>query len=344
MEIGVPWTFDDKAAVDSVVRRLATSLNLDAKSLMLELTLEEVDLSRFSADVDLDYSTGFPGASLRVVSSLFKGSGRIYRAGARATHQKAPSINNGYTDADEELYSQVIAGMTEKGSYSLPIYVKVGRPDTKGMSGLAAPSPERLLTQKVAESLQAIDTHIIRPEKLRTDVESINELVRLGVSKDLVLAVVDLISVENTDAKTKFFWARSHDTVPTSKKLPTEIEFPHQAKQLLEEAAKHFTAPEPVKRAFNGRIDGVLLDEGEGTLTVIVAVPRGKATDDPNSELNARVDVNVWVDGDSEMDRIYSLMRNRKRVTFTGTPEKIGSRRIIKDASYLEEIPTQTKM
>lgn len=343
-EIGVPFGHLDNFFSEAVIKRLAHWHKLEQRNLVDVLTHFTIDVSRFIADVPLDYSSGKPGAELRVVSHLFGGTGRIYRAAAHTSRSTTPVIGSSFSDLDDERYANAIAGMTEVGSYSLPIYVPVGKPDTDGSYGLAAPSESRRLTQTVATALRAIEQHVIEPHRFDVSEEVVREMVSQGVSKELLTAVSELIGVEGTDAKTRFAWAESHSKVPGADKLPTAVEIPHEARGLVDQVATLFRPTPKQPTNFVGKVRGLLLGESPDEIISVVAVPRQGSTEDPSAPLVGTIEVTHHEASEEFRDKLYQFMSEETFVQFSGTVKRISNRRHISDPRGFQQMPTQAEL
>lgn len=338
-KIGVPYDPIDKFALDGVVRRLAHWHDLDIATLQESIALFTVDVARFIADVPLQDFGGKFGAQLNIVSHLFGGTGRIYRAAARSSRTSADNAQ--YTEIDEETYGHAVAGMTEIGSYALPIYVSVGAPDDDGTLGIAAPSRNRMLSSTVATALKSIEDNIIKPSREDLSTELINHMSTQGVSKDLLSAVGELITVEGTDAKTTFNWAGSHADVPGASALPTRVELPHEAKELIENATKKFRAAPPSPSTFAGEVRGIMLGDAPGQVKSVIAVPRKNQANNPDAPVHGMIEVTHDEASEEFRDNLYRYMKSGQRIRVTGQVEVISNRRHIFTPESFTPIATQ---
>lgn len=340
-EIGIPFGPLDDFSIESISKRLARWNGVNQSTLLDTLATYMVDVSRFIADVPLNYAAGKPGAELRIVSHLFGGTGKIFRAAARTSRSTTQVIGSNFNQLDETTFSNAIAGMTEIGSYALPVYVPVGSPDTDGSIGLAAPSQSRQLTSTVANALHAIEEHVITPAKMDVTDDVIREMVSKGVSKELLTAVSELITVDGTDAKTSFSWAPSHAQVPGASKLPTEVEIPHEARGLVDQVADRFKSSPQKRREFVGQVRGILLGETAEEVISIVAVPRAGSSNDESAPLSSTVEVTHRQVSDKFRDELYRFMSEGTKVEFTGVVEKVSNRRRISNPLNFRERPQQ---
>lgn len=329
--VGVPHSLEgDPEAADGIIRRLAHWSGIDAADLRDVVDLWGVDVSRFVADVPLESSFGRPGAKLSVVSHLFSGTGKIFRAAAHTSRIPKEVITN-FSPKDDDVLSHALAGMTEIGSYALPVYVPVGEPDLKGSLGIPGPSEARALTKTVASALQAVETHIIIPEALDLSREVILQMVNAGVSREFLSAISELLAVDQTDAKTMFSWASSHSTVPGSSDLPTQVLLPHEAREIIEITAKQFSVDTSTVEPFQGKIKGILYDKDKDTATTVMAVPRSSGEINEFTLFNTTVEVKHEGIDPERLDQFYEWMRNGALVYFNGRVLRESGSRIIEN-------------
>ena len=338
-KIGVPYDPIDKFALDGIVRRLAHWHDIDIATLQESIALFTVDVARFIADVPLQDFGGKRGAQLSIVSHLFSGTGRIYRAAARSSRTSASNAQ--YTAFDEETYGFAVAGMTEVGSYALPIYVAVGTPDDDGTLGIAAPSRNRKLSSTVAKALKSIEDHIIAPAREDLSTEVIDHMSSQGVSKDLLSAVAELIAVEGADAKTTFNWATSHAHVPGADSLPSKVELPHDAKELIENATKKFKVEPLNPSTFAGEVRGIMLGDAPGQIKSVLAVPHKNQADNPTARVHGTIEVTHDNASEEFRDNLYRYMKSGQRIKVTGRVEVVSNRRHIFQPKSFTPIATQ---
>lgn len=174
--------------------------------------------------------------------------------------------------------------------------------------------------------------------------EIVREMVSQGVSKELLTAVSELIAIEGTDAKTRFAWAESHSQVPGANALPTSVEIPHDARDLVEQVATRFRpAPKPPKK-FVGKVRGLLLSDSPDEIISVVAVPRSGSSEDLTAPLTGTIEITHRNASDEFRDDLYRLMNSASTVKFSGIVENISNRRRIFELTSFEEMPTQTKL
>lgn len=319
--IGIPWgVADDKTAFDGVVKRAAHWMGWDPRDVEHAIRMWNVDVTRIRSEyLDVDGVDFGVGAPLAIAGDLLSGAERIFRA-ATTTSISPRALIGGRHPADATaLFKRIRAGYTEHGSYVLPIYVPLDRPDTDG-SLIAVPSRRRDITQTVAESLAAIRRIIIEPNT-EPGEEEIRELVHIGVSREFISGVSQVVQ-SSDDAVTSFAWAASHATLPGARRdLPTEITIESAARVILERAAQRLKAPPSGTERLEGKIRGLAREEDGGTTVTLATTRNGR---------DARVDLQLGIVPDEEFDELLHWFGNGTKIATSGVVERLSGTLTVK--------------
>lgn len=320
--IGIPWgVIDDDIAFDGVIKRAAHWMGLDPRDIKDAIRMWNVDITRIRSeylDVDgLDFGIGAP---LSIAGDLLAGAEKIFRSAATTSISPRALIGGNHPTAATAIFDRIRAGYTEHGSYVLPIYVPLDRPGTDD-SLIPAPSQRRDITKTVAESLAAIKRIIIEPEK-EPSVNELRELVNIGVSREFIAGVGQVVQSKNSDdAVTSFAWAASHATVPGAHDLPTTITIESDAKDILERAAQRFTAPPTEPEYLKGKIRGIAREEDGGTTVTLATTRNGR---------DARVDLQFGVVPDKQFEQLLHWFGNATQIATSGIVERVSGTLTVK--------------
>ncbi|WP_165165260.1 hypothetical protein [Corynebacterium qintianiae] len=333
--VAIPFEFgNDEFAFHNAIEQVARFSEIKTSDLNRAIHQWNVDRTVFVAEVPLAYDYGAPTAELSEISQVFGGAGRIFTAAIDAVNSRLPKTFK---------TSDVRAGMTEVGSYALPIYVPLSDPH-RDDALIAAPAQERAITETVATALSAIKREIIDADNPEPSAEMIRDLQNHGVSADLLTGVSELMSSQENDAETTFQWAGSHAEFAEQQSLPTRVELPHEARDLVKSVARAFKTQLPKHQAFFGKIIGIMYSAGSATADTIMAVPRSNTQEaDARNELNGRVRVTHHLDTEDRLAQFYEWNRTGQIVEFGGVTTRVNSDRVIQSPTSFDARPMQTE-
>lgn len=318
-QVAVPKSFDDDPrALEATVERLAYWEQMSPDILRRSLLLWNVDVSEFRSNVGTDTDFGVSAAQLKVVNDLLSGADRIWRAVAHTALKQTAQVGN-LSAADEVRYESVMAGFTEKGSYKLPVYVKLGKPTVDNALPVIVPDEKRVMTSSLAKALQAVNEFVIKPPTFNLQDDDLREMVNLGVSRELIVGIAEILSEGSNDATTEFEWAPSHSQTVGANSLPRHFEFSASCHDLLTETANRLTVQiEPEKNTFVGKLLGVEKEALDSDLyQITLAVPKNSERLNPDAEMNYKLQVSVS-EQDYDLRQIFNWLEQKTTVRVRG--------------------------
>lgn len=314
IRVGIPFQLsDDPVAYEGVVKRIASALNSDYRTIDAQIQHWNVDITRIRSQyIELDPEITF-GAPLSVVSTLLSGTRKIFQSAAFTARKKRAHIGSNLDKESRRRFESIRAGYTERGSYILPVYVPVTEPMAPE-EGIPVPSPERSLTRTVAQSIALVDKLIIQPEKVPTPSE-VRELIKAGVSKELLSGIEELVhGTQSGDSETTFEWAPSHAEVEPVKGLPERIVVPREAHELLSKASECFVTECPSSEFIEGTIRALARDD-DGRNTITLKTKRNGR--------EAHVDVKIGTVSDAHLDDLLKWFRDGTTLSCEGVIQRI---------------------
>lgn len=286
-KIGIVRNFDDDVhAQGGLVRRLADAHDRDAWEIQRELQFWGVDVTYVRAANDIVIADTIP---LTAGATMTESTRLMFRSAASAAVRLRPVIKGGYSRIGDEVADTVRMGHTIKGSYIIPVEVRVGDPepseeelseeDGQGpITGFdtAAPeveSMERRMTRTFAQAMAAVHQEIVERETLPRG-DALMRLVSQGVTAefvDAVARVLDHTAVAKLD--TTFAWAQSQ-TAP--KDVQAKVEIPSEAHDKLRRTGTELRSGKlPRREVFTGPVVRVSHEPEDRTTGFAIRTVRG---------------------------------------------------------------------
>lgn len=247
--VGLPYSLTpEKVEWADVLARVATAVGGPISALEERVARYRYDVTEFRVDGP-DWTHTVP---VEAGVNLFKTARQILRSSATTSRAPKAVIGSGYSDPGDRILQDARFGQTKEGSYIVPLMVPVA---TEAGSGAETQpelrqwaddhvfhatmeSPARRATRTMAESLDALWTEVLRPEKA-PGPSKVAELVMQGVSRELVSSLHDVVSqraVKQFDAK--FLWSEHPSLGRPS--VRSEFQLPSGAAGLLSQVARSF--------------------------------------------------------------------------------------------------------
>ncbi|WP_145961953.1 hypothetical protein [Rhodococcus ruber] len=245
---------DDETAYSGVVRRLAEAHQQAESAIDRALRLWDTDVTVLRAANDFVIVDTIP---LNAGAAMLESARLMFRSAATAAVKLRSEIAGSYSRIGDAVAESVRMGHTERGSYMIPVYVRLSEPEQpsdfegpfEGMElqTLGRPeSAERRMTRTFAEAMLALHTHVLTPEPLPRG-DQVMELVSAGVTREFVSAVTRVLDDDAvSEFETRFEWAPACSP-PAS--APTAVSVPADAKSKLVETSRRLKSAS--KREFN---------------------------------------------------------------------------------------------
>ena len=180
-----------------IIRRLAGVMHDEPSRLDAQARGWHRDETTFGANQEDGSDIGLDAGV-----ALFATARTAMRSSATTAFGSKPRIAGNWRLGGDRLANAARFGHTRVGSYVVPVYVDLDLidPSQPGQATLENEdeSPmireplQRIMTRTLAQSLAALDAKIIRPAR-QPSTEAIEAIVRTGVSRELVQAVVSLV-------------------------------------------------------------------------------------------------------------------------------------------------------
>ncbi|WP_151901674.1 hypothetical protein [Tsukamurella tyrosinosolvens] len=286
-KIGVVRNLDDDVdAQGGLVRRLADAHGRAAGELRRELQFWGVDVTYVRAANDIVIADTIP---LTAGATMTESTRLMFRSAASAAVRLRPVIKGGYSKIGDEVADTVRMGHTIKGSYIIPVEVRVGDPvpsdeelsDEQAQESItgfdtAAPeveSMERRMTRTFAQAMAAVHQEIVASEKLPRG-DALMRLVSQGVTAefvDAVARVLDHSAVAKLD--TTFAWAQSQ---AAPKDVLEKVEIPSEAHDKLRRTGTELRSGKvPRREVFTGPVVRVSHEPEDRTTGFAIRTVRG---------------------------------------------------------------------
>ncbi|AYF72534.1 hypothetical protein D7D52_00010 [Nocardia yunnanensis] len=242
-KVGIVRNLDnDESAQDGLVRRLADAHQRDTSDVRRELQFWGIDVTYVRAANDSVIADTIP---LSAGAAMTESARLMFRSAASAAVRLRPVIKGGYSKLGDSVADSVRMGHTIKGSYIIPVEIRVGDPDQP--DGELAPSMgqeaitgwevaetveslERRMTRTFAQAMAALHEEIVQQERLPRG-DSLMRLVSQGVTAEFVDAVgrvLDHSAVAQFD--TAFAWAQSQ---PAPRDVRDTVAIPSGAREKI---------------------------------------------------------------------------------------------------------------
>lgn len=308
---------------------LSTVLKVPAEEIVTEISLWDTDVFKFRLQGGGEFDRTIPLISL---ASLLTSIQRMMRVTSTTALGYRPWVNGNFRKIGDEIYRSMLAGHSEHGSYVIPVFNPVGRPDEIDadqpiLTGMEwedrdVDSLERRVSRGFSRSISAVVDYIIKPGQLPGSAE-MHEIQREGVTKELLSYLVDSVTAPSVHSlEVGYAWAQSQALIdlPTRPALiPSEA-----AEAMTEVASKLRIKIEDPKAFFTGQVTGIQRASADNKLIITIdTTNRGHKTQ-----------LQVFLP-ESEEDTATSWFRNRTIMTIYGKAERRnGSLYIYKPDEY----------
>ncbi|MBF6278558.1 MULTISPECIES: hypothetical protein [Nocardia] len=234
----------DSVAFSGVVQRLAAAHGTPADEVERKLRWWDTDVTMLRAAKDIVIADTIP---LTAGAVMVESARLMYRSSATAAVRLRSEISGGYSKFGDDISDTVRMGHTERGSYVIPVYVKLSDPEPVDddeqppLEGLerrsveTVESVERRMTRTFAQAMQAVHDHVVTPEHLPKADEVVG-LVSAGVTREFVSATGRVLAEDAVaEFETRFEWASSQ---PTPARIAKSVSVPAAAKEKLTETVR----------------------------------------------------------------------------------------------------------
>jgi hypothetical protein len=284
-KVGVVRNLDsDEQAQSGLIRRLADAHDRKASDVQRELQFWGIDVTYVRAANDVVIADTIP---LNAGAAMTESARLMFRSAASAALRLRPVIKGGYSKAGDAVADSVRMGHTIKGSYIIPVEVRVGEavpaddPDAEAdqeeLPGLetaaTVESLERRMTRTFAQAMAAVHEEIVQREKLPQG-DALLRLVSQGVTAefvDAVARVLDHSAVAQLD--TTFQWAQAQ---PAPRDVRETVAIPSAAKDKIRRTGVELRSGKvPRTEVFTGPVVRVTHEPEESTTSFAIRTFRG---------------------------------------------------------------------
>jgi DNA replication initiation complex subunit (GINS family) len=286
-KVGVVRNLDtDEQAGDGLVSRLADAHGREVPDVRRELQYWGIDVTYVRAANDVLIADTIP---LNAGAAMTESARLMFRSAASAALRLRPVIKGGYSKLGDAVADSVRMGHTIKGSYIIPVEVRVGDAepaedaesdkalDQEPLSGWEAAttveSLERRMTRTFAQAMAAVHEEIVQREKLPQG-EALLRLVSQGVTAefvDAVARVLDHSAVAQLD--TTFQWALAQ---PAPRDVRKTVAIPSAAKEKMRRTGVELRSGRlPRTEVFTGPVVRVSHEPEERTTGFAIRTVRG---------------------------------------------------------------------
>ncbi|WP_370500489.1 hypothetical protein NWT09_03385 [Mycolicibacterium sp. jd] len=299
---------EDSRDFCDLVQRLSGAHGVTTDQIAMDLRNWAIDITYLRAANDIYITDTIP---LVAGAAMLESARMMFRAAATAAVKVRPSINGSFSKLGDEVADQVRVGHTIRGSYVVPVLVKVGEEQhsqgtlfSGGEEQASFESLERRATRTFAQAFAAVQEQIVKPEKSPSG-EQLQELVARGVTREFASAMARVLSepaVASLDAN--FRWAPSQGR-PTD--TPTEVEIPSSAAPKIVDTSRRLRAARrPRHEIFTGPVVVVAREpEDEQTRFAIRTIRGGQP---------CRIETRT----SAPLDEVLEWMRLRTTIQVTG--------------------------
>ncbi|ULP45900.1 hypothetical protein [Mycolicibacter virginiensis] len=286
-EVGVVRNLDvDEQAQDGLVSRLADAHGREALDIRRELQFWSIDVTYMRAANDEIIVDTIP---LNAGATMTESARLMFRSAASAALRLRPVIKGGYSVIGDRVADTVRMGHTIKGSYIIPVEVRVGDaeptedekakadagqdPISGWESAATVESLERRMTRTFAQAMAAVHEEIVEQERLPKG-DALLRLVSQGVTAefvDAVARVLDHSSVSRLD--TTFRWAQAQ---PAPRDVRETVVIPSEAKDKIRRASVELRSGKvPRVEVFTGPVVRLSHEPEERTTAFAIRTVRG---------------------------------------------------------------------
>lgn len=323
---------DDRSMQEDISRRLAPHHQMTAQQVAEQVRGWRIDTVNLRASNDHVISETIP---LTAGAAMVDSARRMFRSAATAARRPREAIDGNYAAAGDEIAQEIRMGHTLRGSYILPVHIKVGLPEEPGdqpsLTGWdeiapAVESNERRTTRTFAQALTAVQERIIAPEREPVD-SRIDEAVALGVTREFLTAITGVFNGDSiSDFEARFRWAGAHQP-PYG--VPDEVSVPAAAKPRLEAVQRKLKTSRRRDDVFTGPVVLIAREPTDtSTRFAIRTINRGRP---------ARVETTTT----AGLDEVTEWMRSGVTIQISGTVTRSVSGLAVPNSTVvvLEELP-----
>jgi hypothetical protein len=290
-----------------LVERLAMVEDATIADVLARLDGRMVDIANLRAANDIVISDTIPFAA---GVTLVREGWTMLRASA-TTSLGPRSFIRKYRPAGDEIINHARMAHTRRGSFIIPVHLPIpehevhrekAKPTFEGLEVEPPESEQRRVMRTFAESLAAIDTIAVQPER-EPNSDGVHDLVRAGVSHQFTSALHRVLEEDSvSEFSASFEWAPGGGPAPNG---PASVEVPASARERIRVVAAKLKSP-PQQR-MTEELTGPIIrverhtDTDTGVVTV-QAVRAGRV---------AHVNVNV---SSGRLDEALVWMRARETV------------------------------
>lgn len=233
----------------STVERIASAVETPPREVDEAIGRMYFDVQEFRAADDIYIKGSIP---VEAGFTLFSSARAMIRAAAATARSNKARIGGNYGPAALRIAEKARFGHTIDGSYIVPLLMPLDRPqkptsDTplefegQGVAHPLVEPEERRTTRMLAQALAAIQHGIVEPAR-EPRGSVVNDLVAIGVSREMVVAVEKIVGSEGVAVfEVNFDWAGAFTPPPGDLR---QISFPHDSAEILRLAADKFV-PSP---------------------------------------------------------------------------------------------------
>lgn len=334
-EVGFPYALTPAAPEwHGVIERIAYGLRTSTAALTERVQHFRFDVTDFrAAGASWDHSVPVEAGVDLVTTAR-----TMLRTSATTARNAKAVIGGNYSAPGDRVVADARFGQTREGSYIIPLLVPVATESAgtaEAQPELETPLGERVLrnaaiesdarrtTRTMAQSLSAIWTQIVEPERVPSE-RLVGDLVTAGISREMVRSLSEVLghpSVNEFDAT--FHWSE-HPSVPAPSGL-TRVALPGAAASLLDEVATRFRETNSVaSEALSGQIVE-LRDEAAGIGAITLSTVRNSRNVEVLVPLRGETleAAHTWF-ADREVVLVRGIVRPRGGRLRMETPESVG--------------------
>lgn len=286
--VGVVRNLDsDLQAQAGLVSRLADAHSRQASDVRRELQFWGIDVTYVRAANDVVVADTIP---LNAGATMTESARLMFRSAASAALRLRPVIKGGYSVIGDRVADSVRMGHTIKGSYIIPVEVRVGdaepADDEEGTDTDTGQDPltgwetvatveslERRMTRTFAQAMAAVHEEIVEREKLPQG-EALMRLVSQGVTAEFVDAVARVLDhTEVGQLDTTFQWAQAQ---PAPQDVRATVAIPADARDKIHRTGLELRSGKvPRAEVFTGPVVRVSHEPEEHTTAFAIRTVRG---------------------------------------------------------------------
>jgi hypothetical protein len=257
--LAVPESVDpDQSEWIGIVRRLAAFERRPESDIAISILTQYVDITRLRAANEYVITGTIP---LEAGVSLVSSAHSMLRAAGTTARRPRGQIAGNYSNWGDEIVGQARMAHTEDGSYVVPIWMPLTPPveDEQSLFGeieeqrMPVETAERRVTRTLAQSLEAVQKVIVRPDHEVRNPGELLPVIAAGGSRELLVAlrkVLEQPAVAQFEAQ--FSWAGG---LKAPGGVSREVVLHSEAAPLLDNAARMLRVPDSFpQQIYTGQI------------------------------------------------------------------------------------------